>query len=60
MKAFTARYQGICEVCYKPIYPGDTIRYKDGDTIHANHRRPKTTSSICPICCLAQPCECEE
>lgn len=62
---FRARYHGRCAECDGPIRPDDEVVYLDGELVHADfgcreqaeRERPMT---ICPLCHLTKPCDCED
>lgn len=59
---FTARYHGRCAECDEPVRPGDLARYSDDGVVHTTcpDAMPDRPVTICDICHLTKPCDCEE
>jgi len=61
MKAFAARYTGVCSDCGGPIVGGEMVQYNDdNEVVHTSCATRERVGVTCPKCFMQKPCECDD
>lgn len=62
MKAFVARFSGVCADCGGPVVGGaDLIQYNDdNEVVHTSCAGRERAGVTCPKCFMQKPCECDD